>query len=145
MFCITCSKNGYKFFLLISRSVGGHPCKKIFFFGMQGSHVVPRKTRNVVYFFPQMCFYFRKQPTSHFNPFESMDLVKIGRKLSTFAKFLGKLKMSASKMASCTNQTVQLSFQKGILELSSSCSSFFICRMSYKVSSAPKRCHILLS
>ena len=31
-----------------------------------------------------MCFYFREQPTSHFNPFESMDLVKTGRKLSTF-------------------------------------------------------------
>ena len=37
-------------------------------------------------------------------------------------------------MAACTNQTIQLSFQKGILEISSSCSSLFICQLSFSKS-----------
>ena len=35
--------------------------------------------------FLQTCFYFREQRTSYFSPFESMDLLITGRKLSTVA------------------------------------------------------------
>ena len=45
------------------------------------------KTRKAVYFFPQICFYFREKRTFRFHPLESMDRVITGRKLNTFARF----------------------------------------------------------
>ena len=51
------------------------------------TQVHPSKTRKAVYFFPQMCFYFREKRTFRFHPLESMDRVMTGRKLNTFARF----------------------------------------------------------
>ena len=51
------------------------------------TQVDPIKTRKAVYFFPQICFYFREKRTFRFHPLESMDRVITGRKLNTFARF----------------------------------------------------------
>ena len=51
------------------------------------TQVHPSKTRKAVYFFPQMCFYFREKRTFRFHPLESMDRVMTGRKLNTFSRF----------------------------------------------------------
>ena len=51
------------------------------------TQVDPIVTRKAVYFFPQICFYFREKRTFRFHPLESMDRVITGRKLNTFARF----------------------------------------------------------
>ena len=51
------------------------------------TQVEPNKTRKTVYFFPQICFYFREKRTFRFHPLESMNRVITGRKLNTFARF----------------------------------------------------------
>ena len=51
------------------------------------TQVEPNKTRKTVYFFPQICFYFREKRTFRSHPLESMDRVITGRKLNTFARF----------------------------------------------------------
>ena len=51
------------------------------------TQVEPNKTRKTVYFFPQICFYFREKRTFRFHPLESMDRVITGRKLNTFSRF----------------------------------------------------------
>ena len=51
------------------------------------TQVDPSKTRKTVYFFPQMCFYFREKRAFRSHPLESMDRVITGRKLNTFARF----------------------------------------------------------
>ena len=51
------------------------------------SQVDLSKTRKAVYFFPQICFYFREKRTFRFQPLESMDRVMTGQKLNTFARF----------------------------------------------------------
>ena len=50
------------------------------------TQVDPIKTRKAVYFFPQICFYFREKRTFRFHPLESMNRVITGRKLNTFAR-----------------------------------------------------------
>ena len=51
------------------------------------TQVDPSKTRKTVYFFPQICFYFREKRTFRFHPLESIDRVITCRKLNTFARF----------------------------------------------------------
>ena len=51
------------------------------------TQVDPSKSRKTVYFFPQICCYFREKRTFRFHPLESMDRVITGRKLNTFARF----------------------------------------------------------
>ena len=51
------------------------------------TQVDPSKKRKAVYFFPQICFYFREKRTFRFHPLESMDRVITSRKLNTFARF----------------------------------------------------------
>ena len=52
------------------------------------TQVDPIKTRKAVYFFSQICFYFREKRTFRFHPLESMNRVITGRKLNTFARLL---------------------------------------------------------
>ena len=51
------------------------------------TQVDPRQERLWFFFFPQVCFYFRKKRTFRFHPLESMNRVITGRKLNTFARF----------------------------------------------------------
>ena len=51
------------------------------------TQVDPIVTRKAVYFFSQICCYFREKRTFRFHPLESMDRVITGRKLNTFARF----------------------------------------------------------
>ena len=50
------------------------------------TQVEPSKTRKTVFFFPQICFYFREKRTFYFHPLESIDRVMTGRKLNAFAR-----------------------------------------------------------
>ena len=51
------------------------------------TQVDPSKTGKTVYFFPQICCYFREKRTFRFQSLESMDRVITGRKLNTFTRF----------------------------------------------------------
>ena len=51
------------------------------------TQVDPSRTRKaVVFFFPQVCFYFREKRTFRFHPLELMNRVITGGKLNTFAR-----------------------------------------------------------